>query len=71
MTLTQNFDFYRLAAIKLGHTLNLREGDKVSTLKAMTCLIQTCHNTLIVLVKPNEQHLTRQKSNYVVLFIYF
>lgn len=44
MYLTQNFDFNWLAAIELGHTLNLCECDIVTTLKAMTSLIQTCHN---------------------------
>lgn len=49
--LTQDFNFHWLAAIKLSHTLNLGEGDIVSSLKAMTSLIQTRHNPLIVLDK--------------------
>lgn len=47
--LTQNFDFHRLAAIELCHTLNFCEGDIVSALKTMTSLIETCHNPWIVL----------------------
>lgn len=47
--LTQDFDLHWLAAIELGHTLNLSEGHKVSALKAMTGLIQACHHSWIVL----------------------
>ena len=50
--LTQDFNFHWLAAIELCHTLNLCEGDIISTLKAMTSLIQTRHNPCTVLERP-------------------
>lgn len=69
--LTQDFDLHWLAAVELGHTLNLSEGHMVPALKAVTGLIQACHHTWIVLDGPQQSRcqsaqfttLLRQQGN--------
>lgn len=63
--LTQDFDLHWLAAIELRHTLNLSEGHVVSTLKAVTSLIQTRDHSRIVL--DGSQQDRCQKAHFTIL----
>lgn len=49
--LTQDFDLYELISIELSHALYFRKGDKVTTFKPVSGLIQAGNHTRVVLVK--------------------